>query len=399
MHALERRHWRLLALLGSATLFLGYDGSIFALVLPFLARDFQVAPAGLSGPLALLQLASIAAIPFNRLADRQGRRGVLILAALGYALANLGSAFAPTLGTLIATRLAAKLLSSVEVSLAFVMLSEELPAAARGVGLSVLALLGALGVGIVAALLPLAQAPFAWRWLYAGSVPALALVVVLRLHLPETARFLGIRRRAEPLGVLLHQRYRRRSALLGIFFLVTTIPTPAVTFLSTYALGDLQLSPAALTLLIFVAGAAALTGYMAGGYAADTFGRRGVAVIATAGLSAAVLLMYGDGLRGLWIGTVGGAFLVAGSTPAFTAYTNELFPTSARATANAWIGACAVVGSMVGLGFVAIASTPLGGLRASISSLALPPLAALILMRFLPETARRELEDISPDPT
>jgi len=195
-----------------------------------------VAPAALAGPLALLQVAGLVAIPLNRFADRHGRRTILVPAALGYALANLASAFAGDLTTLITTRVVAKIVGTVEASLAVVMLSEELPASARGAGMGILTLLGVLGSGLVALLLPIASAPFAWRGLYAASVPALVVVVLLRLRLRETRRFLSAPHRLEPVRVLLHPSYRGRAAILGSFFLVSTIPAPAATFLSSYAL-------------------------------------------------------------------------------------------------------------------------------------------------------------------
>jgi MFS family permease len=314
-------------------------------------------------------------------------------------LANLGSALAPNLGSLFATRAVAKLAGSAEVSLAFVMLSEELPAQSRGAGLSLLAIFTALGGGVAALLLPLVARPFAWRWLYLGTLPALALVILLRLRLRETQRFLSLARRPEPVAVLMQPPYRRRALVLGAFFLITTVPTPAATFISTYALGSLHLRPADLTVLIFVAGGAALIGYLVGGQAADVLGRRAVAVFTTATLSGAMFLMYGLGVPGLWVGSVTGAFLVAAGTPAFTAYTNELFPTAARATANALVGVAAVLGAAIGLGVVWFLGTTGAELRVTVLWLALPPLPALLLIRLLPETARQELSEVAPEPS
>lgn len=358
-----------------------------------------MAPTTLAGPLALLQLATLVAIPFNRWADLRGRRRLLIGAAFGYALANLASALVSDLAAFIATRVAARLLSSVEVSLAFVMVSEELPSTSRGTGLSVMSFVGALGSGAVALLLPLTGAPFAWRWLYVASLPALAVVVLLRRRLHETSRFLSAPLGSEPLRVLLHRPYRRRSVLLGFLFLITTLPAPAVTFLSTYALNDLGLQPAALTELILVAGAVGLAGYLVGGHAADRYGRRAVIFATTAGLPLVVLVMYGGSIPGLWLGATAGAFLAAAGAPAFSAYVNELFPTSARATANAWIGACAVLGALGGLALVRLAGDYAGGLRVSILWLSAPPVAALGIIPFLPETAGRELDEAAPEPT
>lgn len=324
---------------------------------------------------------------------------MLVLSALIYTVANLGSAFAPNLGTLFATRAVAKLAGTAEVSLAFVILSEELPAQSRGAGLSLLAIFTALGGGVAALLLPLVATPFAWRWLYVGTLPALALAVLLRLQLRETRRFLSLTTRPEPIAVLMHPPYRRRALVLSAFFLITTVPTPAATFISSYALGSLHLRPTELTALIFLAGGAALIGYLVGGQAADVLGRKAVMVLTTASLSGAIVLMYGLGVPGLWVGSVLGAFLVAAGTPAFTAYTNELFPTSARATANALAGAAAVLGGAIGLAVVGFLSGTGAGLQASILWLALPPLPALLLIRLLPETARRELSEVAPEPS
>jgi len=163
-------------------------------------------------------------------------------------------------------------------------------------------------------------------------------------------------------------------------------------------LGELHLQPAALTQLIVLAGAAGVGGYLIGGPAADALGRRAMTVITTAALSPVIVGIYRGGAAGLWIGAVAGALLLAAATPALTAYASELFPTSARATANAWIGACAVVGMMAGLAFVQLATYRLGSLSAALTWLAVPPLPALVLIALLPETARRDLDEVAPEP-
>src|SRR5215813_15102037 len=84
--SLTAHHRRLLLLLGTATLFDGYDRFIVTLALPYIARDLGAGEGVLGWSLAVIRGGALVAIGLCLLADRVGRRGVLLWTVLGYTL-------------------------------------------------------------------------------------------------------------------------------------------------------------------------------------------------------------------------------------------------------------------------------------------------------------------------
>jgi putative MFS transporter len=83
-----------------ATLFEGYDVLIINLALPYLGKDFQADSQTLGFAISLISVGTIAAFVPVRLADRYGRRPVLLWVAVGYTLFTVLTAFSvrsPTL--------------------------------------------------------------------------------------------------------------------------------------------------------------------------------------------------------------------------------------------------------------------------------------------------------------
>jgi hypothetical protein len=82
----------------------------------------------------------------------------------------------------------------------------------------------------------------------------------------------------------------------------------------------------------------------------------------------------------------------------FKAMGSELFPTSYRSTAAGVRTVVAVLGAFTGL-YLEGPLYELTGSHAGAITLMLPVLVipAFVVMAFLPETATRELEDISPE--
>jgi MFS-type transporter involved in bile tolerance (Atg22 family) len=79
------------------------------------------------------------------------------------------------------------------------------------------------------------------------------------------------------------------------------------------------------------------------------------------------------------------------------ALATELFPTAFRSTAAGMREAVGTVGASLGLWILSLLYSATGSHPASISwVLLLTPISPLIIL-FIPETARRELEEISPD--
>jgi predicted MFS family arabinose efflux permease len=154
----------------------------------------------------------------------------------------------------------------------------------------------------------------------------------------------------------------------------------------------LGLSPAAISVVIFFAGAAALVSYLVGGYVCDRFGRR----VPAAWLTAAYTVFTGLGFVTGPVGFVAGNLLWSGfasaATPVMGAWGGELYPTRARATAEAFGAIAGTAGGIAGLQGVGLLSQSFG-LGRAIALLTILALGGAALLLLLPETKGSPLPD------
>ena len=166
----------------------GMDLQSIGLAAPLMTKDLEIAPpafgAVFSAALAGLALGALALGP---LADRFGRKRVLIGATLAFGLFTLLTAAASSLGELLAFRFLTGVGLGGAMPSFISLASDYVPRRMRG---SVTSLLWAgfpLG-GVVGGLLGSRIIPaFGWRSVFiAGGAPALILAGVLALALPES---------------------------------------------------------------------------------------------------------------------------------------------------------------------------------------------------------------------
>src|SRR6202051_4797203 len=179
----------------AAVLFLdGFDTTALGFVAPSLAQGWglsvsavgRVFSAGLFGLL-------LGALVFGPLADRIGRRKIIIFSTLAFGIGALATAFVQDLNTLLAIRFLTGLGLGGAMPNTIAMTSEFSPHRRRATmvmimfcGFSAGAALGGL---LAAALIP----HFGWRSVFVvGGVAPLLLVPILALRLPESVRFLAL---------------------------------------------------------------------------------------------------------------------------------------------------------------------------------------------------------------
>src|SRR3977135_2705613 len=184
---------------GAAFLFLdGFDTQAIGYVAPSLAKEWGLSKAAL-GPVFSAGLFGlmIGALVFGPLADRIGRRKIIIFSTLAFGLGTFATAFVSDVNTLLAIRFLTGLGLGGAMPNAVAMTSEFSPHRRRATmvmimfcGFSVGAALGGL---LAAAMIP----QFGWRSVFVvGGLAPLALVPVLALRLPESVRFLALTGRA-----------------------------------------------------------------------------------------------------------------------------------------------------------------------------------------------------------
>jgi SP family galactose:H+ symporter-like MFS transporter len=173
-------------------LLFGYDTGVISGALLFLKTAFQLSPLmmGVVTSIALAGAACGAAIA-GRLADRFGRRPILLATAVIFVSGAIISALAGDLGFLLAGRLIIGVGIGGASMLTPLYLAEIAPAKIRGALVSfnqlavTLGILGAYLVGYALA------AGGAWRWMLGlGGVPGVVLATGM-FFLPETPRWLA----------------------------------------------------------------------------------------------------------------------------------------------------------------------------------------------------------------
>jgi MFS transporter, AAHS family, 4-hydroxybenzoate transporter len=368
----------------AAVLFLdGFDTTAIGYVAPALAGEWHLTKAAL-GPVFSAGLFGlmIGALLFGPLADRIGRRKIIIFSTLAFGLGSFATAFVWDVDGLLAIRFLTGLGLGGAMPNAIAMTSEFNPRRRRATmvmimfcGFSVGAALGGL---IAAALIP----AFGWRSVFVvGGVAPLLLVPVLAWQLPESVRFLVLAGRApqrvaellrligpkagftaatrffvdEPaltgIPVLHLFRSRRTPAtlllwvvffmsLLDLYFLSNWLPT---------VLNDLGASVSAAALIGSMLQVGGIVGTFALGRIIDRFSFRALALvyfIAVFAIGAIGHLSHSAILATLAIFVAG--FCVVGGQIAANALAAGYYPTAVRATGVGWALGIGRVGSIIG---------------------------------------------------
>lgn len=372
-----------------------YTMAVLGFALPQIQRGLAIPDDAVGGLLAFLRLGTLLSVGLAAFADRRGRRRLLMVSVAGCALANLATAFAGSGATFAWLQLAARCFLSAQILLAGVVVSEELAADHRGRGLGVLTAVGGLG-GAVAllAFVLVDHLPFGWRSLFVIGAFGVLGLPALAWSLGETGRFVAQASRDgaawEPLVDIVRLHWLRLAAMAAVVAPVALIMEPASMMMSKHLQDGVGLSPARVGLLMGVCGIGTPLGNVVLGAASDRFGRKPVTILTSLLLSAAVALFYGAaGLPALAAGLALLFVSIGGIMVLHTALVNELFPTALRSTASGLREAVATLGASLGLWLLSHG--------ASVDWLLLAtPISPLVLL-FLPETARRELEEIERD--
>ncbi len=394
--------WRLLGLLGLTFLLNQYDMALLGLALPQIQEGLGIEESDLGGLMALVRIGGGTAVLLAYAADYAGRRRLLLVTIAGFAICTVLTAFARSGLEFALLQLCARAFITAEEVVAIVVVAEELAARSRGWGLGILAAFGALGHGLASLAFGFVeQIPTGWRALYAAGGAPLLGVAWLRRGLRETRRFEAERlahpASRTPLRDLVSLQPRRLLTLLAAVGAFGFVVSPALGFVSKTLQEVHGFSPPQVTMLFLGGGSLAIVGNGAAGLLADRFGRRPVlagALVLNAGGIAAFYGASGPAVVSAWIAMM---FTFVGCDVLFGALGSELFPTSHRSTASGLRMAALAGGGALGLAAEGWLFDALGSHRAAVLSLlagaAIAPLAVAFA---LPETARRELEEIAP---
>lgn len=411
VYRLPREQRLLLLLVGSSLLINNYDLGIFSLALPQIQASLEIPEQNVGFYTGIIRFGVLLAFPLAFMADIVGRKRLLLITISGMTIATVLTAFAQTDLQFLVLQTLARCFSYAEDMLCYVIVAEEIDARMRGWALGRLAALGTLGYGLSSLLYTQIDVlPHGWRDFYLIGAAGLVIILLARRQLKETQRFTDLRaartsmRRS--LGdhltpiVSLARAYPGRFAAL----VATTAPysfglSATFAFISKFLQETHGYTPQQVGTLQFFGGALAIIGYFIAGRLSDRVGRRAVLTVS---ITLAVSLFYVFYLtsdpRLLVASWIGALFTYFASEVTLSALGSELFPTSYRSTSAAARGVINVTASIAGLAAESALYALVGShALAIVILLAAAPLAIIPVLLFLPETARRSLDEISPE--
>lgn len=373
-HRFSAYQWGILVLCFLIVAIDGFDTAAMGYIAPALVQDWGIEKASL-GPVMSAALFGLAfgAIFAGPMADRVGRKKVLLLSVFFFGACSLATAFAPTIGWLTALRFLTGVGLGAAMPNAVTLMSEYAPARRRAVLVNTMfcgfPLGSAAGGFFAAAIIP----HYGWHSvLVFGGVVPLVLAAVLVVMLPESIRYMVVRRYpadqirkvlarvtgarlddvreftihegAAPapsaIGTVLAPRYRLGSAMLWLTYFMGLVIFYLLTSWMPTLMKDagFTLQRASLLTALFPLGGG--IGTIVAGWFMDRFNPNKVIAI-TYALTGVLIYTVGHGasgdqlVLGLLIFLAGTA--MNGAQSSMPTLAASYYPTQGRATGVAWM--------------------------------------------------------------
>ena len=350
--------------------------------------------------LGIIRLAAIGSLPLAGLADRLGRRRVLLgCSAVGLAIAA-AAGLSPGYWWFVALFAASRPLLTATNAITGVIAAEETSTNDRAKAIALVAAAYGIGAGLTAVIRGIAGDALSFRGLFALLLIPLAALPLLGRRLEEPQRFERTRR--DPNAPYRRSRvpaaYRDRLALLfTLAFAFAFVQGPATSLLFVYTESVLDLPRSATALMVVAAGVLGLGGLLAGRWASDNLGRRRTAATTQVLTALAGMVTYSGSAAGAVAGYLVSILAMSAFAPAVGTLGAELFPTSVRATVAGWFSVAGVLGAVTGLVAFGLLADGLQSFSHAAILVAAPVAAVAPLYARLPETRGLELEESAPE--
>lgn len=312
-----------------------FDFFLMVFILKDIAAEFHTSiPEVAWGITLTLAMRPVGALLFGRLADRFGRRPVMMVNILAYSVLELLSGFAPNLATLLVLRALFGIAMGGEWGVASALTMETVPTKARGFVSGLLQAGYPTGFLLASLVFGLFYAHIGWRGMFfVGIAPAL-LVMYVRSHVPESPAWK-------------HQSTQPRPSLVATLrqhWKLTLYAVVLMTAFNFFSHGTQDLYPTFLrvqhgfgdhtvSLVTIVLNLGAIAGGLSCGALSERFGRkRTICAAALLALPVIPLWAYSHTAAALAVGAFLMQISVQGAWGVIPAHLNEISPDAIRAT-------------------------------------------------------------------
>ncbi|WP_108472493.1 MFS transporter [Rhodanobacter thiooxydans] len=315
-----------------------FDYFLLTFVIVTVAKEFEVGTAQVTYALFLtLAARPLGALLFGRLADRFGRRPILMLDVVLFSLFEFATAFASSLTALLVLRFLFGVAMGGEWGIGASLAMESIPAKARGAVSGLLQSGYPCGFFLAALANWLLVDHIGWRGLFVvGAIPAL-LVLYIRRKVPESAVWQEGAQAAQRPGLFEAMRGHWKLAiyLMLLMMAFNMFSHGSQDMYHTFEEVNLHLPTGSTTAFVLVAllNLGALAGGLYFGALSERIGRRKAMMIAALlAIPVIPLWMYGGSLILLGLGAFLIQVMVQGAWGVVPSHLNELSPAAVRGT-------------------------------------------------------------------
>jgi SHS family lactate transporter-like MFS transporter len=318
-----------------------FDFFILVFTLPAIAEEFQVTVPDVAYAIFLtLAMRFVGAFIFGRLADRFGRKPLLMLDIVCFSVLGAAAAFAPTLAIFLILRALFGVAMGGEWGLGSSLTMESIPPQSRGMVSGILQCgypTGFLIASIVFGIFygeTFFGVTLGWRAMFLFSVLPALMVLFIRSHVPESPAFTDSQTKPKA-GFIATLSANWRVSLFAIVLMM---------FFNLFSHGTQDLYPVFLqkqhqfdhhtvSLVLIVANLGAIAGGLFFGYISEKIGRvNAITIGALLALPVIPLWAFSSTAVLLSIGAFVMQFAVQGAWGVIPAHLNEIVPGAVRAT-------------------------------------------------------------------